>query len=385
MGIFGYPARKLTVIGVTGTDGKTTTVNLIYEMLRAAGFKVGLVSTVWVKINGEVVNMRLHVTNPDARGLQGLLRRMVEAGCTHAVLEVTSHGLDQNRAVGCNFYVGVLTNITHEHLDYHGSFEDYKEAKLRLFRDAKYAVLNQDDSSFGWFKSRISNLKCQKIIQYTKSKISSVSPTLAGDYNKYNIGAAEAVSKIFKIQDSIINKVVKEFKGVPGRREEVRMGQNFRCIVDFAHTPNALEQLLKSLKTERAPKSKLILVFGCTGERDRGKRPIMGEIAARLADQVVITSDDVRGEDQNQIVRDILSGILPSDLPPNLGGRNKDGSIGKIWVENDRDKAIEMAVEMARPGDIVVAAGMGHETTQLVGKREITRSDRQAFEKALAV
>ena len=195
-----------------------------------------------------------------------------------------------------------------------------------------------------------------------------ISTSLGGDYNKYNIGAAVAVAKIFKIQDSIINKVIKEFKGVPGRREEIKLGQDFRAIVDFAHTPNGLKSLLESLRKET--KNKLILIFGCTGERDKDKRPIMGEIADKYADVVTVTTDDQRNESQDEIYKQIISKIQET--------RNK-----KIFREDDRDKAIEMAVEMAKPGDIVVAAGMGHETTQLIGKIERKRSDKEAFEKAI--
>ena len=233
---YGYPAKKLIVIGVTGTDGKTTTATLIYEILKAAGYKTGLVSTVKAMIGEKEVDMELHVTNPDAAVLQKLLRKMVDEGCTHAVLEVTSHGLDQNRVVGCNFYIGVLTNITHEHLDYHGTMERYIAAKMKLFRGVKYAVLPNFQI----------NPNAQ-IFKFEKSKIKQISPSLAGEYNRYNIGAAEAVAKILNIE-KVVPLVAQSFSGVPGRREEVKMGQNFRCIVDFAHTPNALEQLLKSLR-----------------------------------------------------------------------------------------------------------------------------------------
>src|SRR3989344_1639041 len=212
---FGYPAKKLTVIAVTGTDGKTTVVNLIYEILRAAGFKVGMVSTVWAKINDEVIDMGLHVTTPDEDVMQKLLRQMVDAGCTHAVIEVTSHRLAQYKTEGYNVKIAVLTNITHEHLDYHGSFEEYKKAKMKLFKNVEYAVL-----------------------KYPKTKLKEISTSLGGEYNKYNIGAAEAVAKVFGIRYSVIGDVVANFAGVPGRREEIKNKLGIRCIVDFAHTPN---------------------------------------------------------------------------------------------------------------------------------------------------
>jgi len=328
---YGYPAKKLMVIAVTGTDGKTTVVNLIYEILRAAGFKAGMVSTVWAKINDEVINMGLHVTTPDEDVMQKLFKQMVGAGCTHAVIEVTSHRLAQYKTEGYNVKIGVLTNITHEHLDYHGTMEEYVAVKMRLFRNVEHAVL-----------------------KYPKTRLKEISPALAGEYNKENIGAAEAVAKILKVE-KFVPLVVRSFSGVPGRREEIRLGQKFRCIVDFAHTPNGLKNLLESLKG----KGRLILVFGCTGERDKDKRPIMGEIADKYADVVIVTTDDVRNESQDEIYKQIGS--------------------KKSIREDDRDKAIMMAVKMAKEGDVVVAAGMGHEQTQLIGKREIRRSDRGAF------
>ncbi|TSC86384.1 MAG: UDP-N-acetylmuramoyl-L-alanyl-D-glutamate--2,6-diaminopimelate ligase, partial [Microgenomates group bacterium Gr01-1014_16] len=355
---YGYPARKLTVIAVTGTDGKTTVVNLIYEILKAAGYKTGLVSTVWAKVGDEIIDMGLHVTTPDEEVMQKLFRRMVDAGCTHAVIEVTSHRLAQYKTEGYNIKIAVLTNITHEHLDYHGTFENYRNAKLKLFKNVEYSVLNQDDPSFDVMKDKVTG----KLVIYGKGYSFKVSPFLAGEYNEYNIGAAEAVAKIFNVQSSMINGVFKNYGGVPGRREEIRMGQKFRCIVDFAHTPNGLKNLLESLKG----KGKLILVFGCTGERDKDKRPIMGKIASGLADIVIVTTDDQRDESQDEIYDMIMSNVQSSML-------------NKFKREDDRDKAIIMAVKMAKPGDVVVAAGMGHEQTQLIGKTEIRRSDRQAF------
>jgi UDP-N-acetylmuramoyl-L-alanyl-D-glutamate--2,6-diaminopimelate ligase len=385
----GYPARDLPVIGVTGTDGKTTTCTLIYEILKAAGIKTGLVTTVGAYIGDDEIDTGLHVTNPGPELLQPLLVKMKKAGITHVVLEVTSHGLDQNRVVGCNFKIGVLTNITHEHLDYHKTMVEYREAKAKLFRSTHFAVLNKDDNSFEYF-SRKRKSKC-KIVPYSKSNVKDISPALFGDYNLYNIGAATAVAEIFKIQDTITKQVIKLFEGVKGRREVIKMGQKFRVIVDFAHTPNALEQMLKSLKTQKT--RKLIVVFGCTGERDKEKRPMMGEIATRLADVVIITSDDTRSESQDEIYKQIISGINPKFIyttsfpPPNLGGGIKKGGIvvGKVFKENDRRKAIEMAIKMAKPGDVVLLAGKGHEKTILRGKTEIPWSDQETAREILGM
>jgi UDP-N-acetylmuramoyl-L-alanyl-D-glutamate--2,6-diaminopimelate ligase len=357
----GYPAKKLYVIGVTGTDGKTTTCTLIYEMLRSAGHKTGLLTTVAAKIGDEEIDTGLHTTNPGPELLQPILKRAVEKGITHMVIEVTSHGLDQNRVWGCNFKIGVLTNITHEHLDYHGTMEKYLLAKAKLLLNTRYSVLNKDDNSFEWFKS-----KCRgKVTAYGKTTIGDVSPALLGDYNKYNIAAATAVARILNIQDSIINKVVREFPGVPGRREEVQAGQDFRVVVDFAHTPNALEAVLTQLKKELPKGRKLIAVSGATGERDKGKRPIMGEIAARLADVVIVTSDDTRSEEQDEIYKQIIAGISRPDIEH------------KVRKENNRRRAIEMAIKMAKAGDIILLAGKGHEKTILLGKTEYPWSDAE--------
>jgi UDP-N-acetylmuramyl-tripeptide synthetase len=281
-------------------------------------------------------------------------------------MEVTAHGLDQYRVWGCNFYVGVLTNITHEHLDDFVNMKRYTAVKMRLFRGVKYAVLNEDDASFDYFKFKIqnSNIKSNskfktQIISYKKSKLKQVSPALIGEYNLYNIGAAETTAKILDVRYQILEDVIKNFKGVAGRREEIKAGQKFKIFVDFAHTPNALEQVLRSL---RIKEGKLIVVFGCTGERDKEKRPMMGEIAARLADVVIITSDDTRGEDQDEIARQIIQGVAAKQRY-------------KVTKQNDRRDAIRTAIKIAEPGDTVLLAGKGHEKSILIGKNEQEWSD----------
>ena len=345
----GFAGRKLKIIGVTGTDGKTTTSHLIYEILRNAGFKVALVSTVAAYIGDEEIDTGFHVTSPEPWLLQPLLKKIEKKGFTHLVLEVTSHGLDQNRFVGVKFYVGVITNITHEHLDYHGTFEKYKVAKLKLLRMARHPIF-----------------------KYAKSKMRVDNPALAGEYNLYNIGAAEAVVKIFGVRYSVVSEVVKNFAGVPGRMEEIKLGQKFRTIVDFAHTPNALEQVLTELKKQlflsldsARDENKLILVFGCAGLRDHAKRPMMGKIARKLADVAIVTAEDPRTEKLDDIFNQITD--------------------GDDWFrrEDDRQKAINLAVGMAGLGDIVVATGKGHEKSMCFGKTEYPWSDREAVGKAI--
>lgn len=336
----GIPSRRLTVIGVTGTDGKTTTCHLIYEILKAAGFKVALVSTVAAYIGEEEIDTGFHVTTPDARLLQPLLKKIADMGFSHVVLEVTSHGLDQNRLTGVRFEVGIITNIIHEHLDYHQTFERYKQTKMKLLRMAK-----------------------RPIYRYTKYKSQIANPRLAGEYNKYNVGAAEAVARILDIRDEIIEDAVRKFAGVPGRMEEIKLGQKFRAIVDFAHTPNALDKILSELKNQVTKGHKLILVFGCAGLRDHTKRPMMGEIARKLADVVIVTAEDPRTETLESIYKEIAAA----------------GSIR----EDDRQKAIELAVSLAQPGDTVVVTGKGHEKSMCFGKTEFPWSDREALVMAI--
>ncbi len=334
------------MIGVTGTDGKTTTCHLIYEMLKTAGFKVALISTVAAYIGEEEIDTGFHVTTPDARLLQPLLKKIADMRFTHVVLEVTSHGLDQNRLAGVRFEVGIITNITHEHLDYHQTFEKYKQTKMKLLQIAR-----------------------RPIYKYEKTKIKINNPALPGEYNKYNIGAAEAVAKIFSVRYSVISEVVKNFAGVPGRMEEIKLGQKFRAVVDFAHTPNALNQILSELRNQVIKGNKLILVFGCAGLRDKSKRPMMGEIAKRLADVAIVTAEDPRTESLDEIYNDIT-------LPSTAVG-------GEVFRVDDRQKAINLAVGMAKMGDIVVVTGKGHEKSMCFGNTEYPWSDKEAVIKAL--
>ncbi len=382
--INGYPAKRLTVIGVTGTDGKTTTCWLIYEMLKAAELSVGMITTVGIKyfLNGKetVMENALHVTNPDAKVVQAWFKKMADVGVKYVIMETTSHRLAQMKTVGYNTQIAVLTNLTREHLDYHGTMENYAGAKAKLFKNAKYAVLNKDSEWFEYFR-KISNRA--KIVEYSKTDLRDINSKLSGDYNKYNIAAAKAVAEIVGVSTNTVAKVVKDFSGVPGRKEEVKNKLGIKMIVDFAHTPNALQQLLVSLKEET--KGKIILVFGCTGERDKGKRPEMGVVAKKFADEVIVTADDPRSEDLGEIYKEITKDVPHPNPSPNISTKSHGYAAGegdfKFLREDDRDKAIEMAVRMAKKGDTVVAAGMGHEQTMLIKGQEINRSDRAAFEK----
>lgn len=380
-----FPSKKLTVIGVTGTDGKTTTVHLIRHILKTAGKKADLISTVSAP--------GLHTTTPNPWTLQKLLHQMVRRGVKYVVLEATSHGLDQHRLWGVKFDIGVVTNITHEHLDYHKTYENYLRAKAKLFRHVKVAVLNRDDKSFKYLNSQFV-IRNSQLITYGIKNQADFTPKsfpfktlLPGEYNRYNCLAAIAVTSVLGIAPEEIRKAVASFKGVIGRMEEINEGQNFRVIVDFAHTPNALENALKTISKLKSQNSKIIVVFGCAGLRDIAKRPMMGEIAARLADVAVLTAEDPRTEDVNEIIQQIAKGCLRG------GAKEKDLSNwsnwsnlkGKFFVRiPDRREAIRFAIQkLAKKGDVVIICGKGHERSMCYGKTEYPWSDQEEARKAL--
>lgn len=331
--VYGFPAGGLKVVGVTGTDGKTTTVHMIFEILKAAGKKASLIST--------ISSPGLHVTSPDPFVVQKLIRKAVAEGSEYMVLEVTSHALDQFRFWGIKFEAGLITNITHEHLDYHKSFRNYYQTKLKLLKMAKIPV------------------------QYKKLKLKLKIP---GDYNIENASAAIAVTTALGIDQERARKVVENFIGLIGRMEEVKNNLGIKIIIDFAHTPNGLEQTLKTLRSHIGS-GKLIAVFGSAGKRDKGKRPLMGKIARKLADYVVVTAEDPRGELET-ISKQITQG---AKLGVNL------------FVINDRQEAIDFAInKLAKKDDIVGIFGKGHERSMnLDGKHEIPWSDQEAVKKAL--
>ncbi|OGY09229.1 MAG: hypothetical protein A2782_01770 [Candidatus Blackburnbacteria bacterium RIFCSPHIGHO2_01_FULL_43_15b] len=411
----GYPAKKMIVIGVTGTDGKTTTSHLIYEILKANKFKVALISTVGAWGPQGFIDTGLHTTTPDATVLQPMLKKFLDAGVTCVVLEVTSHGLDQHRVLGCNFYSGVLTNVSHEHLDYHKTFENYRQAKAMLFRGVKLAVLNKDDKSYEFFK-RIT-FKKARVVSYSTLGLASVKATnitekstlltflasdngvgyqiktpLIGRYNVSNILASIGLTRALGVDWKTIQKVLSQFSGISGRMEYIKT-RPYSVIVDFAHTPNALNQLLTTLQTKLPPKGRLITVFGCAGERDRSKRPLMGGISGKLADISIFTAEDPRSEDVNEIIMQMVKGARGakttevkqvSYLDHLEGGTDSPPKDGHVFVrEPDRGKAIGLAIKTAKSGDIVVICGKGHEKSMAFGKTEIPWSDQDAAQKAL--
>jgi len=397
-----HPARKLRVVGVTGTDGKTTTVELIRSILAAAGYKTGMISTVEALIGDEHYTTGLHVTTPDALQVQRYLAQMVTAGTEYAVLEATSHGLAQHRVTACDFDVAVATNITHEHLDYHKTFEDYREAKARLFRDLsssfrkpdtpKTSILNADDSSFEYLRPIPADRHLTYSLEWpadatardivytpTATTFTAVTPDgefavrteLPGPFNVYNILAAIAVGVSQSVPFEAMQEGVVAVRGVPGRMERIVLGQDFIAIVDFAHTPNALRRVLETARC--LTDGRVIVVFGCAGLRDMAKRPMMGEIAGKLADRVVITAEDPRTEDLDTIMAQIAVGC------ESAGCREGED----YWRVGDRGEAIQFAVKMARAGDLVIVTGKGHEQSMCFGITEVPWDDREAVRKAL--
>ncbi len=416
---YDWPGRKLTVIGVTGTDGKTTTTNLLYQILKAANLSAGMVSTVNAVIGDEILDTGFHVTTPDAHDVQKYLARMVDAGLTHVVLETTSHGWAQHRVDACEFDIGVVTNITHEHMDEHGSYENYRAAKARLFSslevtqpkpngNPRLGVINHDDvKSFDFLNDFI---KVNKLnyglqdgadvraldIQFSPSSIHftadskdfrvATSSKLVGSYNVSNcLAALTAAVYGAGIAPEIAAQGIAALEGIPGRMERIDMGQNFTAIVDFAHTPNALKVTLEAARemlTDRrvgqlpdpTMGSRLIAVFGSAGLRDKAKRRMMAETSAELADLTVLTAEDPRTESLDGILEEMAAGAK------SMGGREGE----TFWRVPDRGEAIRFALKLARPGDIVLSCGKGHEQSMCFGAREHLWDDRIAMRAALA-
>jgi UDP-N-acetylmuramoyl-L-alanyl-D-glutamate--2,6-diaminopimelate ligase len=402
---YNFPARKLTVIGVTGTDGKTTTSNLIHKILVAAGIRAGMISTVNAVIGDEVLDTGFHVTTPDAHDVQHYLARMVEAGLTHVVLETTSHGWSQHRVDACEFDVAVVTNITHEHFDEHGTYENYRAAKARLFTslertgekvqgNPRLAVVNRDDRSFEFLDDFVKTSKLNYGLgdsadvravnaKYSPSGIAftavskdfrvGIKSSLVGEYNISNCLAALTTTVYgLGIDPETAARGIASLDGIPGRMQSINLGQNFIAIVDFAHTPNALKVTLEAGR--KMTGGRVISVFGSAGLRDKEKRRMMAEISAELADLSVLTAEDPRTESLDGILEEMAA-----------GARSKGGVEGEtFWRIPDRGEAIKFAIHLAREGDIVLYCGKGHEQSMCFGKTEYLWDDRTAMRAALA-
>jgi len=365
------PSNDLTIIGVTGTDGKTTTSSLIYHILRRAGYKTALISTVAAYIEDKKYDTGFHVSTPESLTLQSYIAKAKKAGVTHIVLEVTSHALDQYRVYGISFAIGVLTNISHEHLDYHKTMENYMLSKAKLLERSSVAILNRDDDSYTFMLNRLKN---KKVVSYGLGANADSNLTnhpfktqLPGKFNQQNILAALTVADILEIDPQKAASAVSSFK-LPEGRIEVVYDKDFKVVIDFAHTPNAIKNILETFKSD-VSLGRIIHVFGSAGQRDKSKRPLMGEISRKLSDIIILTSEDPRGESPEKIAEDIKSGMK--------------GNVQNLFFEADRQQAINLAIHMAKKGDIVIITGKGHEKSMNFGHGEAAWSDQDAVKKAL--
>lgn len=384
---YGFPSRKLTVVGVTGTDGKTTTVSLIYDILKASGIKASMISSVGAVINGKDYSLPFHVTTPSPFALQKFIKMITKRASSNGkkflVLEVTSHSLDQFRVFGINFEVGVITNVSHEHLDYHKNYKEYVQTKLKLLQKSKDAVVNKDDKSYKIIMPQLKNVtgkKPYRTVTYGLTKAADVNPenfefksNMLGEFNRYNILAAVTSAKLLGIKSTQIKKAIAEFE-LPLGRQDVVYDKDFQVMIDFAHTPNSFREILRVLRPQVS--GKIIHVFGSAGERDKAKRPDMGKFSSEYADVMVITAEDPRIEDIEEITNDILSGIKDLDL------KIEKGSIVKI---PDRQKAITIAIGMAKENDLVLITGKGHEKSMNLGEGEVSWDEYKAVKKALDI
>lgn len=387
------PSKELEVIGITGTDGKTTTSFLAVELLRAGGRRPGLIGTVAADIGDERLPNEDRNTTPESLELQELLARMVEAGNESVVMEATSHGLALERTRNCRFDVGVVTSVTSEHLEFHGSLEAYRRAKARLVEEAPLAILNTDDDAFAFFRERardrvltygidaVADLRATELVaDAAGSRFTLVAPDWRGEvttpmpgrFNVSNALAALAVAHAEGVAWPVAVDALARTMGVPGRMERVDAGQPFAVVVDYAHTADSLGKVLRMLRP--VTRGRLIAVFGSAGERDPTKRPAMGRVSAELADVTVVTDEDPRLEDPRAINEAIAD-----------GARSAGGVDGEsLLVIDDRREAIARAMAMAREGDVVLLAGKGHETSIFYGADKLPWDDREVARDALA-
>ena len=382
---FGHPTRELEVAGVTGTNGKTTTAFLLFLILAAAGRRPGLVSTIETRVGGE---RRPAVrTTPEAIELQRLFREMLDADDRSCAMEATSHGSELGRLDGTRFAALVFTNLSQDHLDFHGTLERYFAAKRRLFVDGERppAAVNVSDGHGRTLADELRKLGHERLVTFGFDPDAEICPEelelspagarfraagieltarLRGRFNVENILGAVAAARLLGIPDDAIARGVESLRGVPGRFETVDEGQPFAVVVDYAHKPDALANVLREARELGA--GRVICVFGCGGDRDRGKRPLMGRIAVDLADVAIVTSDNPRSEDPETIIAEVVA-----------------GAGGELEVELDRGQAIAHAIELAQEGDVVVIAGKGHEQGQELGAVTLPFDDRDVAREAI--
>lgn len=392
---FDHPSRALTVIGVTGTSGKTSTTYFIESVLRSAGIATARLGTIEYRFGDTVLPAQQ--TTPEAPELQRLLRRAADGGCTAVVMEVSSHALALRRVGGIAFDIAVFTNISQDHLNFHPDMHHYRRTKGRLFEELESggkratAVVNGDDASSAYIISvnrgalltygvtaaaDVRACDIQTSVHGTRfGVITSVGEFAVqlphiGEYHVHNALAAFTVGLALRLDPTHLCAGLAAAPPIPGRFERVECGQDFTVAVDYAHKPDALERVLRSARALEP--HRVLTVFGCGGDRDRGKRPLMGQIAAQLSDVVIVTSDNPRSEPPDQIIAEILSGVPPAP-----------GWEARVQREVDRARAIELAIALAEPGDLVLIAGKGHETYQLFADRRVHFDDREQARLAL--
>jgi UDP-N-acetylmuramoyl-L-alanyl-D-glutamate--2,6-diaminopimelate ligase len=400
-----FPARRMVMIGVTGTDGKTTTAHLIHHILNQSGHAAGMITTLAARIGDRDWETGFHVTTPDAMQVQSFLAEMSAQGLTHCVLEATSHGLAQRRVSACEFDMGVMTNITHEHIDYHGSREAYVAAKSLLFIDVahsrrkaggpdKTAVLNADDPGANDMRAAAAGARILTYGLRAEADVRARSVRMSGDGLRFTAQSGclsvEVISPLlgaFNVQNCLAAfaaavgglgvapeaaaQAIGGVSAIPGRMEKVDLGQRFTAIVDFAHTPNALRNALRTAR--ELTRGRVIAVFGAAGLRDEEKRGMMGRISADLADYTVLTAEDPRTESLDAILDQMLRGAA--------GAGAAEGE--NIWREPDRGEALRRAVRLADHGDVVIICGKGHEQSMCFGETEYPWDDRQALAAAI--
>lgn len=380
--IYGFPARKFKVIGITGTNGKTTTAFLVHRMLHEAGFNVGLMTTVGYGVGDDIKSPPDHYTNVPTPLMMKRLKELKDQGADWLVMEVTSMALAQSRVWGVPFRLAAMTNISQDHLDYHGTMDNYINAKVKLFRlvnnnrkGLRTGVINADDATAGRFAAAIKtpltygikqgDLKAEDIelsamggsFQVAaKDENYIISSHLPGKFNVYNALAAIGIGRALGLSRLEIERGIAALAGVPGRMTPIEAGQKFDVLVDFAHTPDALENVLKASK--ELTKGKVLLVFGATGDRDKSKRPLMGEVAAKNADRIFLTDDETYTEDPAKIIEEVNKGIVEA------GGQSRTKIVA------DRLAAIQAAFAAAEAGDTVLLTGIGHQTTRNMGGKE---------------
>lgn len=389
---YGFPARGMRVIAVTGTNGKSTTAAYINEMLKTTGYKTAVLNTVFYEIAGKRTPNDTHFTVDKQSIVQSFFARAKKADVDFVILEVTSHALDQDRIMGVPVEIAVITNLTQDHLDYHDTMENYAKAKSRLMRNygAKYVVLNRDDEWYGYFEdraigevfsfgkdksstARISNVKLLKHESQAELKTENeklnISTRMIGEFNIYNAAAAASVGLILGISPSKIASGIGKLTEMKGRMQEIKEGQNFRVMVDFAITPDAIEKALQSLR--KITKGKVRIVFGATGDRDKQKRPEMGKAAAENADYIYLTDDETYTENPEKIRNAVLNGI------------KKTGGEKKTKVIADREEAIKQAFKDAKSGDAVLITGLGHEDSRNMGGKLVPWRDQDVASRLL--